>query len=156
MSSIYLSPSPILTSKRVVKIMAAYWPISALLVSEKLVYHFCFLALCWLACFSSTHFTLPFASRFASALIPVSLRLGNGTVRLKYWRILVLILKKKQKKKTASEKMELILLPSLMLYYTRLETSIVLLLFLEQIANIHWFDVDVSVNHTYQKPPPTN
>ena len=88
--------SSIYTSKCVVTIMAAYWPMSALSVSEKLVYHFCFLALCCLACFSNTRFTLPFASRVASTLIPESLWLGNGVVGLKYWRIPVLILKKNQ------------------------------------------------------------
>ena len=56
---------------------AAYWPISALSVSEKLVYRFCFFVLCWLACFSNTRFTPPFASRVATAQIPVSLWLGS-------------------------------------------------------------------------------
>ena len=28
------------------------------------------------------------------------------------------------------------------------------LLLLEQLANVHWFNVDMSVNHTYQQPPP--
>ena len=59
-------------------------------------YRFRFLALCWLACFSNTRFTAPFASRVATALIPVSLWLGSRVVGLKYWRIPVLILKKKQ------------------------------------------------------------
>ena len=85
----------IFTSKHVAIIMAAYWPISALSVSEKLVYRFCSLALCCLACFFNTHFTIPFALRVASAPTPVSLRLGNGEFGLKYWRIPVLILKKK-------------------------------------------------------------
>ena len=76
--------------------MAAYWLISALSVFEKLVYHFHFLALCCLACFSNTCLMLSFALRVASAPIPVYLRLGNGVVGLKQWRIPVLILKKKQ------------------------------------------------------------
>ena len=49
------------------------------------VYHFHFLVLCWLACFSNTRFTPPFASRDATTLIPVSLRLGSCVVGLKYW-----------------------------------------------------------------------
>ena len=36
--------------------------VSEKLVSEKLVYCFRILALCWLACFSNTHFTPPFGS----------------------------------------------------------------------------------------------
>ena len=99
MSSTYLSPSLNFYKKRIVIIMVAYWLISALSVSEKFVYHLRFLALYCLVC-SNTRFTLPFASWIASAPIPVSLRLGNGIVGLKYWRILVLTLEKK----TASEK----------------------------------------------------
>ena len=105
MSSIYLSPSLNFTSKRVVTIMAAYWPISAMSVSEKLVYRFRFFALYCLACFSNTRFTLPFASRVASAPILVSLRLGNGVVGLKYWRIPVLVLKEKEQKKSKKKKL---------------------------------------------------
>ena len=97
MNSTYLNLSLNVTSKRVVTIMAAYWPISGLSVSEKLVYRFRFLALYCLACFSNTRSTLPFASRAASSPIPVSLRLGNGKVGLKYWTP-VLILKKNKKK----------------------------------------------------------
>ena len=62
-------------------------------MSAKLVYRFRFLALYWLACFSNTRFTPPFASRVAAAPIPVSLWLGSRVVGLKYWRIPVLILK---------------------------------------------------------------
>ena len=62
-----------------------------------LIYRFCFLVLCCLACFSNTRLTLPFALRVASAPTPVSLWLGNGVVGLKYWRIPVLNLKKKKK-----------------------------------------------------------
>ena len=39
-----------------------YLLVSEKLVSEKLVYRFRILALCWLACFSNTHFTPPFGS----------------------------------------------------------------------------------------------
>ena len=39
-----LAPPSIFTSKCVVTIMAAYWPILALSVSKKLVYHFRFLS----------------------------------------------------------------------------------------------------------------
>ena len=99
-----LAPPSIFTSKCVVTIIAAYWPISALSVSEKLVYHFRFLALCCLACFSNTRFTVPFASRVASTPIPVSLRLGNGIVWLKYWWLPVLILKKTKKQKKKNKK----------------------------------------------------
>ena len=99
MSSIYLSPSLNFTSKRVVTIMAAYWPISALSVSEKLVYRFRFFALYCLACFSNTRFTLPFASRVASAPILVSLRLGNGGSRAEILAYTGTRLEKKKKKK---------------------------------------------------------
>ena len=58
--------------------------------------------------------TPPFASRVATTPIPVTLWLGSRVVGLKYWRIPVLVLKKKQ-----NRKMELILPPSLLLYYTR-------------------------------------
>ena len=54
MSSTYLSPPSIFTSKCVATIMEAYLPITALSVSEKLVYRFCFLAPYCLACFSNT------------------------------------------------------------------------------------------------------
>ena len=62
-------------------------------MSAKLVYRFRFLALYWLACFSNTRFTPPFASRVAAAPIPVSLWLGSRVVGLKYRRIPVLTLK---------------------------------------------------------------
>ena len=55
-------------------------PNMALLVSEKLVYRFCILALCWLACFSNTHFTPPFGSWGATATISGSLWLGSCVV----------------------------------------------------------------------------
>ena len=131
--------------------MAVYWPILALLVFEKLVYHFRFLVLCCLACFSSTHFTLPFALRVASAPIPVSLWLGNGIVGLKYWRISVLILKKQ---KTASEKQWNVFCHLHCCYTTQGRKHPLLLLLLVQLANVYWFDLNVSVNHTYQEPPP--
>ena len=63
--------------------MAAYWPISALSVPEKLVYRFRFLAICCLACFSKTRFMLSFASRVEIAPISESLRLRNGAVGLR-------------------------------------------------------------------------
>ena len=54
---------------------AGYRPILVLaVVSEMLVYYFPFLALCWLAYFSNTCFTPPFASRAASP----------GTAKLKF------------------------------------------------------------------------
>ena len=49
--------------------------------------------------------------------------------------------------------MELILPPSLLLYYKGRKHQLLLLL-LEQLANVHWFDVNVSINCTYQEPPP--
>ena len=164
MSSTYLSPPSIFTSKRVATIMEAYLPITALSVSEKLVYRFCFLALYCLACFSNTCFMLPFASWVASAPIPVSLWLGNGIVRLKYWRKPVLILNKKKHDKTkkptttkyhpASEKQWNLFCHLQCCYTTQGRKHPLPLLLLEQLANVYWFDVDVSVNHTYQEPPP--
>ena len=68
---------------------AAYQRISALSVSEKVVYRFRFLALCWLGWFSNTCFTLRFALWVASASVLV-------VVRLKYWWILVLILEEEK------------------------------------------------------------
>ena len=68
-------------------------PYSSLLsmVSAKLVYRFHFLALCWLACFSNTRFMPVFASRVATAPIPVSLWLGSRIVGRKYlWIVLIL------------------------------------------------------------------
>ena len=83
-----------------------------------------------MACFSNTRFTLPFALRVASVPIPVSLRLGNGVVGLKYWRIPVLILKKKI---SFWKTMELILPPSLL----QGQKCPLLLLLLGQPANVH-------------------
>ena len=129
--------------------MAAYWLISALLVFEKLVYHFRFLALCCLACFSNTCLMLSFALRVASAPIPVYLRLGNGVVGLKHWQIPVLILKKKT---TVSEKQLNLFCHLHCCYTTQGWKHPLLLLLLEQPANVHWLDVDVTINHT----TPTN
>ena len=103
--------------------------------------------------FSNTRLTLPFALWDASASIPVSLRLGNGIVGLKYWRIPVLILKNKtqllKNNGTYSATCHLHCC-----HTTQGRKHPLLLLLLEQLANVHWFDVDVSVNHTYQEPPP--
>ena len=116
--------------------MNVYRPISALSVSEKLVYCFRFLALCWLACFSNTRFTPPFASRVAAAPIPVSLWLGSHIVGLKYWRIPVLILKK-----IVSEEQWNLFCHLHCCYTTQGRKHPLPLLLLEQPANIHWFDV---------------
>ena len=89
MSSTYLSPSLNFYNTCIVTISC----ISTRSVSAKLVYRFCFLALCWLACFSNKHFTPTFASRVATTPIPVSLWLGSRVVGLKYWWIPVLIFK---------------------------------------------------------------
>ena len=107
-------------------------------VFEKLVNRFRFLALCCLAYFSNIRFVLPFASWVASAPIPVSLRLGNGVVGLK--------------KKTASEKHWSLFCHLHCCYTTQGRKHPLPLLLLEQLANVHWFDVDVSINHTYQDP----
>ena len=108
-----------------------------------------------MACFSSTRFTLPFALRVASTPIPVSLWLGNGIVGLKYWRIPVLILKNKQKQqKTASEKQWNLFCRFHCCFTTQDRKHPLLLLLLVQLANVYWFDLNVSVNHTYQEPPP--
>ena len=48
--------------------------------------------------------------------------------------------------------MEFILPPSLLLYDTRLEKSITAAS-PEQLASVHWFVINVSVNYTYQEPP---
>ena len=122
--------------------MAANWPILALSVSEKLVYRFHFLALCCLARFSNTRFVLPFALRVASAPNPVSLWLGNGVVRLE---------KKTQLPKNIGAYSATF---TVVIATTQGRKHPLLLLLLEQLANVHWFDVDVSVNHTYQEPPP--
>ena len=117
--------------------ITAYRPISALLVSEKLVYRFQFLVLCWLTCFSNTRFTPPFASQVATVPIPVSLWLGSHVVKCRntgthleknsFWRT-----------------MELILPPS-QLWYTRSETSIT-------VASPGTASYgSTSVNHTYQE-----
>ena len=142
--------------------MAAYWPISALSVSEKLVYRFRFFALYCLAYFSNTRFTLPFASRVANAPILVSLRLGSGVVGLKYWRIPVLVLKKKKNKKKNKKKsfwktMELILPPLHCCYTTQGRKHPLPLLLLEQLANSSTSTCPLTTptkNHTYQEPPP--
>ena len=123
--------------------MAVYWPISALSVSEKLVYCFRFLALYCLTCFSNTRFTLLLASQVASAPIPVSLRLGNGVVRLKYRRIPVY---SSWKKKTAFEKQSNLFCHLQCCYTTQGWKHPLSLLLLKQLqlANVHWFDIDVS------------
>ena len=65
----------------------AYWPISALSVTEKTVYSFRFLVLVWSLCFSNTRFKLLLASRIATSSIPVPLWLGSPVAGLKYCRI---------------------------------------------------------------------
>ena len=69
------------------------------------------------SCSSNTRFTPLFASWVATALIPVSLWLGSHVVGLKYWY-------SSWKKTSFWKKMELVLPPSLLLYYTRPKTSI--------------------------------
>ena len=81
MSSTHLSPSLNFYKQAHSNNNGSVLAISVVSVSEKLVYRFRFIALCCLACFLNTRFTLPFASRVASAPIPVSL-LGNGVVSL--------------------------------------------------------------------------
>ena len=125
-------PPSIFKSKRVVTLIAAYWPISALSVSKKLLYRFRFLALCHLACFSNTHFTCLFASQVASTPILVSLRLGNGVVGLKYWRIPVLILKRKP---DSEKQWSLFCHLHCCLYTTQGRKHPLLLLLLEQLAS---------------------
>ena len=119
-----------------------YWPISALSVSEKLVYRFRFLTLYCLACFSNTRFTLLLASRVANAPIPVSLRLGNGVVRLKYWRVPVYSSWKKKKQSNLFYYFQCC-------YTTQGWKHPLLLLLLKQLANVHWFDIDVSTPTKY-------
>ena len=81
MSSTYLSPSLDFYKQVRSNNNGSVLADLAVSVSEKLVNCFCFSALCYLACFSNTRFRL----LYASAPIPVSLQLGNGVVRLKYW-----------------------------------------------------------------------
>ena len=78
-------------------IIAAYWPILALSVSEKLVFRFRFLALCWLAYFSKLQHTLHASVCFASCnrSDPSVLVAGKSRSRR---RIPVLILKKTKNK----------------------------------------------------------
>ena len=123
--------------------IAAYWPISALLVSGKLVYCFRFLALCWLACFASCN------------------RLGSHTIRLKYWRIPVLIFKKQTNKqtnkqtKTASEK-QWNLFCHLHYCYATQGRNIHYHCFSwnTQLTFIGLTSMCPLINHTYQEPPP--
>ena len=153
MSCIYLrAPPSIFTSKRVVRIIAVYWPISAL--SPRCLRCWYFVSLlsalfsAWLA--SPTH-TSPFCLlRRLQALwshCPWSWEMAWSDWNTgEYW------LKKKQKK-TASEK-EWNLFYHLHYYNTQGRKHSLLLLLLKQLANVHWFDVDVSINHTYQEPLP--
>ena len=66
---------------------------SALSVSEKLVYRFRFLALCWLACFSNIRFMPLFTLWVGTTPVPVFLWLES---HVGWTEILVLILKKIQ------------------------------------------------------------
>ena len=61
-----------------------YRPISALLMSKKTEYSFCFLVLIWLPCFSNIHFRLPLALRVATFPIFVSSLPGSPVAGLKY------------------------------------------------------------------------
>ena len=106
--------------------------------------------LCWLACFPNTCFTSPFASRVPTAPIPVSLWLGSSVVGLKYWRISVLILKKKN---PASEEQWNLFCHLHCSYPTQGQKHPLPLPLLEQPDKVHWFDSNVSINHTYQEPP---
>ena len=129
-----LAPPSIFTSKRVVTIMAAYWLILPLSVSEKLVYHFRFLAalLPWLASPHTLHGSVCFVDckrSDPSVLVAgkwhnrTEILLNTGTYSATFT---VVILHKAGK---------------------------ILLLLPELPASIHWFDVNASVNHTYQEPP---
>ena len=140
-----LAPPLIFTRKCVVTIMAAYWPISALLVSEKLVYRFRFLALCCLGCFSNTRFTLPFASRVASAPDLSIFTAGKWHSWPEILANTGTDLEKKQKKNSFCKQWNLFCHLHCC-FTTQGQKHPLPLLLLEQLAS--------SVNHTYQKPPP--
>ena len=107
---------------------------SALSVSEKLVYRFRFLALCWLACFSNIRFMPLFTLWVGTTPVPVFLWLES---HVGWTEILVLILKKNS---------VTIQSLSLLLYYTRPKTSITAASRGKVIWRQHV--------HTYQEPPP--
>ena len=112
---------------------------SALSVSEKLVYRFRFLALCWLACFSNIRFMPLFTLWVGTTLVPVFLWLES---HVGWTEILVLILKKRR----FWRRMETIQSLSLLLYYTRPKTSITA----ASCGKVIW----CQHVHTYQEPPP--
>ena len=59
-----------------------------------------------------------------------------------------------KKKKTAFEKQWNLFCHLYCCYTTQGWKHPLLLLLLKQLANVHWFNVDVSVKQTYQEPPP--
>ena len=100
---------------------AEYWTISALLVSEKLVYRFHFLALFGLVCFSNTRFmplfTLWVAINRSDPSVLVAWKSHSRTEILASTHL--------ENKNSFWRTMELILPPSLLCsYYTKPETSI--------------------------------
>ena len=87
---------------------------------------------------------LPLASRVTSAPTSVSLWLGNGVVGLE----------KKEKKQVPKSIGAYSAIFTAVIATTQGRKHPLLLLLLEQLANVHWFDADVSINHTYQEPLP--
>ena len=134
--------------------MAVYWPISALLVFEKLVYCFRFLVLALLPGLLLQH-TLHASVCFAGCKHsnPSVLVAGKWHSRTEILANTSTHLEKKQKQKKAASEKQWNLFCHLHCCYTTDWKHPLLLLLLVQLANVYWFDLNVSVNHTYQEPP---